>query len=285
MKCPNCGKEVDDKALFCDNCGASLAAQTAEAVKSSEEWTEPAEPRRGSNVWLIVAAVGGGCLVLGIALIAILGAILFPVFNQARGKARQVACQSNLKQFATAVLMYQQDWSGKVKENGQVVEGGMFPLAGTWASGVMPYTKNLQILRCPSVVPPGTTVPGAPPGAQPVTDYGFNSALSGVVDAKISQPASTILFFETSGTSAGGAESVAQPGRHEGSNNFAFVDGHVKAIRDGMLGPSGMVWSPKGQPSGTPLGGQQQQMMKQRDTTAPPPSSPTPPSQPAKPGR
>jgi prepilin-type N-terminal cleavage/methylation domain len=51
-------------------------------------------------------------LLVVIAIISILAAILFPVFAQTRGKARQASCQSNLKQLGLATLMYSQDYDG-----------------------------------------------------------------------------------------------------------------------------------------------------------------------------
>lgn len=90
-------------------------------------------------------------LLVVIAIIAILAAILFPVFAKAREKARQTSCLSNTRQLATAVLSYSQDydetfpvacpdwwWSGG---NGQ---------PHCWSEAIQPYMKNIQILRCPS---------------------------------------------------------------------------------------------------------------------------------------
>jgi prepilin-type N-terminal cleavage/methylation domain-containing protein/prepilin-type processing-associated H-X9-DG protein len=84
-------------------------------------------------------------LLVVIAIIAILAAILFPVFAQAREKARQTSCLSNMKQLATAIQMYTQDYDE------------VLPYAcpdhwwGTiWGVNLQPYIKNEQILRCPS---------------------------------------------------------------------------------------------------------------------------------------
>ncbi|MER3558995.1 MAG: hypothetical protein C4336_05760, partial [Armatimonadota bacterium] len=82
-------------------------------------------------------------LLVVIAIIAILAAILFPVFAQAREKARQTQCLSNLKQVGTGLLMYANDYDDKVP---------IFCFAEYYqvAARLMPYTKNRDIYRCPS---------------------------------------------------------------------------------------------------------------------------------------
>ena len=86
-------------------------------------------------------------LLVVIAIIAILAAILFPVFARAREKARQASCTSNLKQIGLALQMYSSDYDG------------LLPLANQYPGtdgppGLVdvlePYTKNKQIFRCPS---------------------------------------------------------------------------------------------------------------------------------------
>jgi prepilin-type processing-associated H-X9-DG protein len=86
-----------------------------------------------------------------IAIIAILAAILFPVFAQARDKARQATCQSNLKQIGNAMLMYAQDYDENMVYNYAYQAGG----AGLWwwEDFIQPYAKNYQIFVCPSADP------------------------------------------------------------------------------------------------------------------------------------
>ncbi len=115
-------------------------------------------PRRAAAFTLIE-------LLVVIAIIAILAAILFPVFAQAREKARQTACLSNMKQIGTAVMMYAQDydeilpetgWDGPCSSpnptNGSYVSVGDDFFSGVYAFplAVQPYTKNLNVLACPS---------------------------------------------------------------------------------------------------------------------------------------
>ena len=97
-------------------------------------------------------------LLVVIAIIAILAAILFPVFAQARESARQTSCLSNGKQIGLAALMYAQDYDEKwvivggensntlldgKKSNGEPFNG--------WSLLLQPYTKNRQMFRCPSM--------------------------------------------------------------------------------------------------------------------------------------
>ena len=96
-------------------------------------------------------------LLVVIAIIAILAAILFPVFAQARDKARSASCLSNTKQVGTAVLMYAQDYDEYIPRNahpdpGRVAEGAHFVDCSTprWMDVIYPYIKNEQVFNCPS---------------------------------------------------------------------------------------------------------------------------------------
>jgi prepilin-type processing-associated H-X9-DG protein len=90
-------------------------------------------------------------LLVVIAIIAILAAILFPVFAQAREKARSTSCLSNLKQIGTAERMYMQDYDETIHE---VLSGGASGLAGvikkTYAELLQPYSKSVGVFACPS---------------------------------------------------------------------------------------------------------------------------------------
>src|SRR5688500_10748091 len=86
-------------------------------------------------------------LLVVIAIIAILAAILFPVFAQARESARKASCQSNLKQLGSAFMMYIQDYDERYPF------GGWLPNSlGTWEwqNTIAPYVKNKGVYRCPS---------------------------------------------------------------------------------------------------------------------------------------
>jgi prepilin-type N-terminal cleavage/methylation domain-containing protein/prepilin-type processing-associated H-X9-DG protein len=108
-------------------------------------------------------------LLVVIAIIAILAAILFPVFAQARAKARQVSCLSNQKQLGTAFMMYAQDydenfpavrfgnlnvpnqtgWPWEVYSQAQGYPTNSYGFMGVFTHAVMPYIKNTQLLQCP----------------------------------------------------------------------------------------------------------------------------------------
>jgi prepilin-type N-terminal cleavage/methylation domain-containing protein/prepilin-type processing-associated H-X9-DG protein len=97
-------------------------------------------------------------LLVVIAIIAILAAILFPVFAQAREKARQTTCASNLKQMSTGLAMYRQDFDEMfnppfLKSQPEVPPGGYWAVGSTdvfWQQIAMAYIKNFEIHKCPS---------------------------------------------------------------------------------------------------------------------------------------
>jgi prepilin-type N-terminal cleavage/methylation domain-containing protein/prepilin-type processing-associated H-X9-DG protein len=90
-------------------------------------------------------------LLVVIAIIAILAAILFPVFAQARESARMTSCLSNVKQLTLGWMMYAQDWDETympLVKGGATDEG--FDNNEIWTQTVQPYVKNYQVLLCPS---------------------------------------------------------------------------------------------------------------------------------------
>jgi prepilin-type N-terminal cleavage/methylation domain-containing protein/prepilin-type processing-associated H-X9-DG protein len=98
-------------------------------------------------------------LLVVVAIIAILAAILFPVFAQAREKARSASCQSNLKQNGAALMMYAQDFDERFPVAAPGASGtdgncAVMGFRGSWAGWpgnlYYPYTKNTSIYSCPS---------------------------------------------------------------------------------------------------------------------------------------
>jgi len=182
-------------------------------------------------------------LLVVIAIIAILAAILFPVFAKAREAARATACKNNLKQIGTGIMMYVQDYD-------ELYMGRSF--AGHWGIAIQPYVKNTQLFRCPSN-PTNTRVADGS-GGQLTPCYGLNAwnhdgAISqAVVDA----PADRILVGENFNNNHndfahwnwGAANDYRdrQFAGHSGTQNFLYEDGHVKAQRPSATVRSRFEW-------------------------------------------
>src|SRR5205807_8555282 len=133
-------------------------------------------------------------LLVVIAIIAILAAILFPVFAQARDKARQAACLSNMKQIGAAVMMYSQDYDEQMPYNYEYfwdASGKQIPnLLMWWQDLCRPYVKNEAVYSCPSLSPHIKYTYWRPPGLPNplIKDYvantprGFTNPDLGVVN-------------------------------------------------------------------------------------------------------
>ena len=89
-------------------------------------------------------------LLVVIAIIAILAAILFPVFAQAREKARQTQCTNNMKQNALAVLQYIQDYDERFPMSLYLAIQNNQPCIFTLYNAIYPYVKNADVVVCPS---------------------------------------------------------------------------------------------------------------------------------------
>jgi prepilin-type N-terminal cleavage/methylation domain-containing protein/prepilin-type processing-associated H-X9-DG protein len=110
-------------------------------------------------------------LLVVIAIVAILAAILFPVFSAAREKARATACLSNTRQLAMAVAMYVQDWDEffpMVRMHGHGGHPG--GSEESWIDLIQPYSRNRLLNRCPSDTSPAWNE--TPPR---LTSYGMNA--------------------------------------------------------------------------------------------------------------
>jgi prepilin-type N-terminal cleavage/methylation domain-containing protein/prepilin-type processing-associated H-X9-DG protein len=145
-------------------------------------------------------------LLVVIAIIAILAAILFPVFAQAREKARQNTCLSNIKQLGTGLIMYTLDYDETLPLN-DYVGNGLAPLAGwrdpragdSWCSGIYPYVRNLPIYVCPVAVEhPDPKSPWRQPDRPEdgAVSYLMNYATRGRALASIPAPADLIFLHE-----------------------------------------------------------------------------------------
>jgi prepilin-type N-terminal cleavage/methylation domain-containing protein/prepilin-type processing-associated H-X9-DG protein len=129
-------------------------------------------------------------LLVVIAIIAILAAILFPVFAQAREKARAASCLSNLKQVSTAIMLYTQDNDEYMPYN--YMYDFNCPNYDTqtmlwyWQDLCRPYIKNEQVYLCPSASPHMSTDYLRPPGTPSVLirDYIANASWGYSLDAE-----------------------------------------------------------------------------------------------------
>lgn len=143
-------------------------------------------------------------LLVVIAIIAILAAILFPVFAQARERARQIACLSNAKQLGLANAMYIQDYDETVLPSTNYGVPASDPLR-VWPPVVQPYVKNSGVFLCPSASGSRYTDGWANRGLSPIgynmlTGYdplGIEAPTSTASLAGIDEPSRTVLLGDT----------------------------------------------------------------------------------------
>ena len=187
-------------------------------------------------------------LLVVIAIIAILTAILFPVFARARENARRASCQSNLKQIGLGLLQYVQDYDEKYPGEGYADPTAAADVSG-WAYTIQPYVKSEQLFQCPSE----TSMPfnGAPTSLQiraanaGFTDYYYNFQVGTANAASVAYPANTVLLGDGTGSLAGAnynrtkTDDVGSGSlRHLEGGDYAFVDGHVKWLKPQNVLPS-----------------------------------------------
>jgi prepilin-type N-terminal cleavage/methylation domain-containing protein/prepilin-type processing-associated H-X9-DG protein len=158
-------------------------------------------------------------LLVVIAIIAILAAILFPVFAKAREKARQTSCLSNVKQLGLGLLMYNQDYDEKFPTYYWGEGDSGIAESCTWWGGEYPYVKNVQIYACPSSRSEWHNThqvwidfnpnfnPGNVPAVVPI-NYGYSEIIGGMgggcKDAQLQHPAETIVLADCTSTWLGG---------------------------------------------------------------------------------
>jgi prepilin-type N-terminal cleavage/methylation domain-containing protein/prepilin-type processing-associated H-X9-DG protein len=191
-------------------------------------------------------------LLVVIAIIAILAAILFPVFAQARAKARQTACLNNLKQIGTALMMYTQDYDEAlpihftVNNGSYTVNDYAAPTAQyNWMALIQPYLKNLQIYKCPQAI---VNTGSISPTALSAASYYGNGVVMGRTIAVVPNPADIIWAHEGPDTTR---NSVLRPYRngagylrwlsssydllHFSGGNLVYCDGHAKFRRQNAI--------------------------------------------------
>jgi len=203
-------------------------------------------PRRRAGFTLIE-------LLVVIAIIAILAAILFPVFARAREAARATSCRSNLKQYATATLMYVQDYDEVYPFQASNTLGSLGCI--TYFYGVVdPYVKNKQITICPSerdaLNMATNPMLAACPDTPPLIGYSVNNVIFGTPDfggfpilslASVEFPADTVILYDGNVATtppAGEISNQLVQARHSETFIAAYADGHVKSIKATDTGAS-----------------------------------------------
>lgn len=207
-------------------------------------------------------------LLIVITVIAILAAILFPVFSRARANARRSACQSNLKQIGLAMNQYIQDNDGMMMRSWTV--GFDQPDGITWPVMLIPYAKSENIYECISADPEmnwnydtptydacwgarNTVAPvfapvggtGARAQALPRVCYGVNTRVhyayvdGAMNEAALTLPAETVAIADSVWIDANEGQIArfmrAGARRHFTGVNIGFQDGHVKWISNSKI--------------------------------------------------
>jgi prepilin-type N-terminal cleavage/methylation domain-containing protein/prepilin-type processing-associated H-X9-DG protein len=209
-------------------------------------------------------------LLVVIAIIAILAAILFPVFARAREKARQTSCLSNQKQIGLALAMYVQDYDERFGRHCPCCPAVPSRAADKHPCAlavIFPYVKNTQVYACPSfgrsaTMSGQTPYNGGPPFQVIPRSYGFNFELDYRVLADVRYPAELIAVADSTNgdaptlstypalpredccatgyiapapRSAGCCDTNAPWGhvssRHNEGANHVFADGHAKWMK------------------------------------------------------
>ena len=207
-------------------------------------------------------------LLVVIAIIAILAAILFPVFAQARSKARQTTCLSNVRQFGLAMDMYVQDYDEVMILSGQRPPSGKTPdTAPIWPAYLAAYARNEGIFVCPDAKAKGRyATTWAQRGELP---YGLNRDMEdrntnlpyclGVFE----EPSRTIWLADSAAGPTGNPDKMrgfqvtadrepdtqaAIASRHNDGTNVGFLDGHAKWYKSSsiwqMSNSAGVYWTP-----------------------------------------
>lgn len=192
-------------------------------------------------------------LLVVIAIIALLAAILFPVFSRARENARRASCQNNLRQIGMGLVQYVQDYDERLPYSAiQQVDTYAFNYQNrsdvSWIGQVYPYIKSWQVFRCPSAI--SETTVGLIPSGDSNTNYVSNGVVSSLSNlaafkgrllSQIASPASIIWARENDlatrkawtypyyiGSWVHWMDSPTYGSLHFDGGNILFCDGHVK---------------------------------------------------------
>ncbi|RYX80162.1 DUF1559 domain-containing protein [bacterium] len=199
-------------------------------------------------------------LLVVIAIIAILAAILFPVFARARENARRSSCSSNLKQIGLGLMQYTQDYDETMPARSHYPTPTAGGNATNWENMLQPYVKSYQLFQCPSNTRNTINMNDDVVDQKSKVSYGcnteggansglfvFNHSTAPIALAAIQNPSTTIANFETNskssdyivvssyfatmGTGDWGAGNPSLFAGHLSTSNYLFADGHVKSLK------------------------------------------------------
>jgi prepilin-type N-terminal cleavage/methylation domain-containing protein/prepilin-type processing-associated H-X9-DG protein len=208
------------------------------------------QPRRRSGFTLIE-------ILTVIAIIALLAAILFPVFSRAREKARATTCLSNLQQLGMAFQQYVQDAGRRYPGAGEFQKWGngahwvsgtnstteglagnnapydlstTHPSANIEGGALYPYVRNGDVYHCPS----------AKDGDIKRVTYSMNCAIAGMNDVRLRTPSEIVLLVDEAHNNDGffytetnnSTDTITDV--HNGAGNILFTDGHAKSYTNGQ---------------------------------------------------
>lgn len=172
-------------------------------------------------------------LLVVIAIIAILAAILFPVFQKVRENARRASCSSNMKQIALGIVQYTQDSDERMPGDHRGVH---YPTGTGWGSEIYAYVSSTAVYHCPDdPTPTAKNLNGLGETDYPVS-YGMNANLDGGQPGGLlagqSTPSSTVLLVEVQGAQAdllsvaddSTTAGSASPGVDGGDTSNGYID-------------------------------------------------------------
>ncbi|MGI4787975.1 MAG: DUF1559 domain-containing protein [Janthinobacterium lividum] len=169
-----------------------------------------APPPKKNNTATIVLIVLGVVFGGGIFVVAILAAILFPVFQKVRGNARLASCEANVRQIDLGLMQYQQDHNDKFP-----------PSAAAYKDAIYPYVKSDLIFHCPA-------------DQAGTIDYALNAKLQGRSIDNLAHPEEIVTVYE--------GHNQILDFRHDGRAVVGFADGHDRALTEAQA--QHLKWQP-----------------------------------------